>query len=57
MKDRAPKLERAPQLLGSKILTERTMSVLEALARYRLLSTSQILMLVPGNAKVTHRHL
>ncbi|MBA2678786.1 MAG: replication-relaxation family protein, partial [Ktedonobacteraceae bacterium] len=57
MQKRAPKLQRAPEELKSTALTERSLEVLDALVRFRLLSTSQIMTLVEGNGKVTHRHL
>lgn len=57
LQKRAPRFARAPEALESKALTERSLAVLGALARYRVLSTSQILAIVPGNTKVTHRHL
>jgi hypothetical protein len=54
---RLPKSRRAPEAIAPSSLTERSLAVVRALARYRFLSTSMLVKLAVGNEDVTHRHL
>ncbi len=57
MQKRLPKSRRAPEAIAPLALTERSLAVVRALARYRFLSTSALVKLAAGNEDVTHRHL
>jgi hypothetical protein len=54
---RLPKSRRAPEAIAPLALTERSLEVVRAIARYRFLSTSTLVKLAVGNEDVTHRHL
>lgn len=54
---RLPRFRRNPDQLSSTRITERSHAILDAVERYRVLSTSMIVQLVGGNEDVTHRHL
>ncbi len=57
MQKRLPKSKRAPEAMAPLALTERSLTIVRALARYRFLSTSSMVKLAGGNEDVTHRHL
>jgi len=57
MKQRLPKTRRVPEAVASKKLTERSLAIIETIARYRFLLARDIVRLVGGNEDVTHRHL
>lgn len=57
MQKRLPKTRRAPEALTSKKLTERSLKIIETVARYRFIVARDIVRLVGGNEDVTHRHL
>jgi hypothetical protein len=57
MQQRLFKYKRDPERLPSRQLTERSLSILALVERYRLLSSSLIVGLTPGNEDVTYRHL
>ena len=54
---RLPKTKRAPEAIAPKRITERSIDVVRAIARYRFIPTSTLLRIVGGNEDVTHRHL
>src|ERR1035441_6527856 len=54
---RLPKTKRAPEAIAPKRITERSLDVVRAIARYRFIPTSTLLRIVGGNEDVTHRHL
>lgn len=57
MQKRLPKFKRAPEAVSGRSVTERGLLILEAIGRYRFLSTSDIIRLISGNEDVTYRHL
>jgi hypothetical protein len=57
MQQRLPKTRRAPEAVASKKITERSLQVIETIARYRFILARDIVRLVGGNEDVTHRHL
>jgi hypothetical protein len=57
MQQRLPKTRRAPEAVASKRITERSIQVIETIARYRFILARDIVLLVGGNEDVTHRHL
>jgi len=57
MQKRLPKSRRAPEAIAPLALTERSLLIVRALARYRFLPTSTLVKLAGGNEDVTHRHL
>jgi hypothetical protein len=57
MQQRLPKTRRVPEAVASKKLTERSLAIIETIARYRFLLARDIVRLVGGNEDVTHRHL
>jgi len=54
---RLPKTKRAPEAVASKKLTERSLAIIQTIARYRFLLARDVVRLVGGNEDVTHRHL
>jgi len=57
MQKRLPKSSRVADAVQGKRITDRTLEIIAAIARYRFLKTSDIIRLVGGNEDVTHRHL
>ncbi len=54
---RLSKFHRDPKAVEGKNLTQRGLSIIATVARYRFLPTSLLVRLVEGNEDVTHRHL
>lgn len=54
---RLPKFHRAPTQVREREITDRSLAIIETIERYRLLPTSLLVRLAPGNEDVTHRHL
>jgi hypothetical protein len=54
---RLPKFRRAPEAIADKKVTERGLLIVEKLAQFRFLATSDIIRLSGGNEDVTYRHL
>jgi hypothetical protein len=54
---RLSKFTRQPDFVAGRQITDRTLKIIEIVARYRFLPTSMLLQLVEGNERVTHRHL
>jgi len=50
---RLPRFRRNPDQLSSTRITKRSKAILDAVERYRVLSTSMIVRLVGGNEDVT----
>jgi hypothetical protein len=57
LQKRLPKFSRAPEAVASKRLTERGLELIATIARYRFITTSDLIRLVGGNEDVTYRHL
>jgi hypothetical protein len=57
MQQRLPKTRRAPEAVAARKITERSIAIIETIARYRFLLARDIVRLVGGNEDVTHRHL
>ena len=57
MQNRLPKSVRVAGAVQHKRVTERSIAIVETIARYRFLRTRDIVRLVGGNEDVTHRHL
>lgn len=57
MQARLPKTKRAPQAFANAQITERSLSIIDAIARYRFVLARDIVRVVGGNEDVTHRHL
>ena len=57
MQKRLPKSARVASAVQGKRITDRSLEIIAAIARYRFLRTSDIVRLVGGNEDVTHRHL
>jgi hypothetical protein len=57
MQQRLPKTKRAPEAVASKKITERSLAIIETIARYRFLLARDVVRLVGRNEDVTHRHL
>jgi len=57
MQQRLPKTRRAPEAMTGKKITERSIAIIETIARYRFILARDIVRLVGGNEDVTHRHL
>jgi hypothetical protein len=57
MQKRLPKTRRAPEAVAARKLTERSIAIIETIARYRFVLARDIVRLVGGNEDVTHRHL
>ncbi|HET6842994.1 MAG TPA: replication-relaxation family protein [Candidatus Angelobacter sp.] len=57
MQKRLPKFKRTPEALAGKPVTERGLLIIATIARFRFLTSSDIVRLVGGNEDVTHRHL
>jgi len=54
---RLPKFRRAPEAVSGKRLTDRSLQLIEAIARFRFITTSDLIRLTGGNEDVTYRHL
>ena len=57
MQKRRPKSRRVPEAARTHRITDHSLTILATLARYRLLPTSLLVRLVPGNERVLQRHL
>jgi len=57
VQNRLPKSVRVLDAVQKKRVTERSIAIIESVARYRFIRTSDIIRLVGGNEDVTHRHL
>jgi hypothetical protein len=57
MQKRLPKSARVAGAVQGKRITDRSLEIITAIARYRFLRTRSIVRLVGGNEDVTHRHL
>ena len=57
MQDRSPRFRRAPQNLNCHRIGDRALEIISALDRFSYLNTALLLHIVPGNRKVTQRHL
>ena len=57
MQTRLPKFKRAPEAVAEKKVTERSLLIIETVARYRFLTSSDVIRLIGGNEDVTYRHL
>lgn len=57
MQKRLPKSVRVADAVQGKRITDRSLEIIAAIARYRFLRTRDIIRLVGGNEDVTHRHL
>jgi hypothetical protein len=57
LQKRLPKFRRAPETVAEKPVTDRGLLLIETVARYRFLASSDIIHLVRGNEDVTYRHL
>lgn len=51
------KYRRDPVRLPSRQITERSLAIIETIERFRLISSSMLVSLIPGNEKITYRHL
>lgn len=57
LQKRLPKFRRVPEEVKLSSVTERDFRIIETIARYRFLATSDIVRLIGGNEDVTYRHL
>lgn len=57
MRTRLPKFARVPERFSSTKTTDRDLSIISAIAEYRLATSSQLVALVGGNEDVTYRRL
>lgn len=54
---RLPKTSREPGAFVGRRLTDRSLTIIDIIGRYRVVPTSAIIRLAGGNEDVTHRHL
>ncbi|MDQ3818045.1 MAG: replication-relaxation family protein [Acidobacteriota bacterium] len=57
MQQRLPKFRREPGALINKRITPRSLAIIDAIHRHRLLPTSLLVRLVPGDTRQTQQHL
>lgn len=57
MQARLPKTKRVPEAFANAQITERSLSIIDVIARYRFVLARDIVRVVGGNEDVTHRHL
>jgi hypothetical protein len=57
MQARLPKTKRDPEAFANARITDRSLAVIEAIARHRFILARDVVRVVGGNDDVTHRHL
>lgn len=57
MQQRLRKFSRDPEHLPKRLITERSLKIISLINEYHFLPTSLIIRLIPGNQRITQRHL
>lgn len=57
MQQRLPRFKREPDALAHRRITERSLAIIQTIHNHRILPTSLIVHLVPGDARRTQHHL